>query len=187
MAIEPADRLARSIIYNDAFANDAVSQDALLCFMGNRNPDGSFDESVYLTRLITPDRLHALGCDQAARKNIRVSEKRVKKGLDPAPESGVDRKYYCGFATAVASVLSSPENDNYTVELSLIPEQGEESHVSVVLKPKDGKKLVPNDRTEAGRLLALAFDETNPHLCDCDVADANHPVTKWGAGVLIAR
>src|ERR1700748_2892102 len=96
-AVGDDDPLARQIIYDLCFEDGVVGANALLQFIGNRNADGSFDESLHALSMISPKDLHAIGCAGAVLKNDRQQLKRVKQCLEPSePVSGEDRRYYCG-------------------------------------------------------------------------------------------
>lgn len=178
------DLLARQIFYATSFENDAVSANALLQFRGDRNGDGSFDESLFLLRLTNGGQINSAGCQAAAIQNERQKAKRESKGLQPPePQPGVDRRYYCGYTAAAARDLRL-NGANYNVELKHSPEDDMDSHVAIYLRPASDAKLHAADRTEAGRLLALAFKDPEPHICDVDAGDAHHPVMKFGAEIL---
>lgn len=181
--IGDGDLVARQIFYETSFEGSFVSVNKLLQFQGNRNDDGSFDESLFLLRLTTPPEIHDAGCSSAKSQNERVRAKREGKGLPGEPVSGEDRRYYCGFTRASAAELKI-SGANYNIQLTLTPEGGMISHVAIFLRPAPQKKINANDRTEAGVKLARFFTDPNPHVCDVDAADVHHPVTKHGPGVL---
>jgi hypothetical protein len=182
MDIADDDRVTRELMYADQFDGDAVSAGALLQFLGNRNADGSFDESLALLKLTTPENLHQAGCDREKRLIVRVTEKRQRRGAAGPPVPGEDRPYYCGFSQADAGGLRI-EGEAYQTEVVHTPEEGP-AHVSIYLRPKEGKHLVANDRTEAGRRLALAFRDPVGHLCPGCEDDEHHPLNKFGPDCL---
>ncbi len=184
--ISDDDILSREIIYSNAFEGDVVSSNALLQFKGGANSDGSYAESLALMRLTVVEILHANGCKRSIGLNDRVRANRIRKELPPEPVAGIDRKYYCGLTKAIARNLRISGN-NYYIEVVHEREDGYEHHVAIYLRPAIAKKVLPNDRTEAGRLLALAFAGPISWVCDFDQADPAHPVKHWGDQVLIIR
>lgn len=181
--VQDGDELARAIFHKTSFEGDVVGVNALLAFQGNRNDDGSFDESLFLMRVSSSDRVHDLGCKKAARDNAKARARRIEKGQDPEPVPGKDKRYYCGFTRACAKDLAI-EGDNYVVTLAHSPEEDIPEHVAIVLQPKPDRAIVKNDRTEAGRKLALKFSAPASHICECDTEDPEHPVVKIGPHVL---
>jgi hypothetical protein len=186
--IADGDLLARQIIYPTAFAADVVGANALVQFMGDRNQDGSFSESLVLERLTTEGAIHEHGCASSKRKNEKLKEKRASKGMTPAePVAGEDRFYYCGFTSAEAGQLTLVR-PRYIIELSIEEDDGVEAHVAIYLRPTDAaNKLKGADKTEAGRLLALKFGNPSPHICPEDKSDQHHPLNKYGTDVLLLK
>jgi hypothetical protein len=184
--IADEERLARQIFYKISFLNGVLSANSLLQFLGNRNADGSFDESLFMRSLTSDQDIYDAGCQAAASQNNRRRETRERKGLEPAdPVPGQDRRYYCGFTHARAADLKL-KGDNYNVELMAIEENGMKGHVSIFLRPNPGvDKLHRNDLTEAGALLARRFGDPHAWICRNDVGDAEHPVAKFGPNVLV--
>jgi hypothetical protein len=195
VSVEPAaetiaddDLLARHVFYPNAQEAAIVGENTLVRFMGNRNEDGSFSESLLLERLIDGPTIHALGCEAAKGKNNRLKLKREGKGLQPAePVSGEDRQYYCGYLRAPAAPLHL-KTPRYQIELAVEEDNGVAAHVALYLRPSaPDTKLNGNDKTEAGRLLALKFSDPQAHVCPEDVADTHQPINKLGPAALTMK
>jgi hypothetical protein len=186
--ISDSDTLARQVIYPAAFDGALIGANALIQFLGDRNDDGSFTESLMLERLTTQQAIHFHGCKSAKRKNEKQRLKREKAAKFPVePVPGEDRHYYCGYTRSQAKPLYI-KTARYFIDLTVEEDDGEPAHVTIALRPTDlAAKLKPNDKTEAGRLLALMFADPQPHVCAEDQNDASHPINRWGAEALVMK
>ena len=163
--------VARSLLYSVFFDNEMLAE-SLIFPWGKSAPDGAYHASLAWRRFAPEDEdLHAYGCRLAANQNVRLGE----------PARGEDRRrYYCGFKQATAGALTI-ENDFFRTELRHLPEGGEAAHVDLSLTLKmDGKAARANARSEAGLELVGALSPTAPHVCECDLADEFHPISRWG-------
>ena len=174
--IDDSDEICRCIVYARFFDGEAHVDELLWKFEGS-GLDGKMHESAVLRRLAPePSDVHRIGCAIAARQNTRLNE--------PAP--GSKRRYYCGYRSA--AVASLPRvGDGYTIEISNEPEDGEDAHVDVALTiTVEGKSARAVRRTDAGIAMAEQFGPPEPHICECDAADTEHPMVRFGPQCLIS-
>ena len=168
--INDSDEISRCIIYARAF-EQGIHVDELLWLFGQTRDDGASHESAVLRRLApNSEDVHEIGCGIAAVQNARK----------PIPVGSPDRRYYCGFRTA--SIASLPkEGDGYRIEFTNDGEDGLEAHVDVALTIMvEGKSAKATRRTDAGLALAEHFGPPEPHRCECDIKDPNHPFELLG-------
>lgn len=174
--IDNSDEISRCIIYARFFHGEAHVDELLWKFEGS-GTDGKMHESAVLRRLASDSvDVHRIGCGIAAQQNVRMNE----------PPPGPKRRYYCGFRTA--SVASLPrEGDGYIIDIKNEPENGEDAHVDVALTILvEGKNARAVRRTDAGMALAEQFGPPEPYLCDCDIADNEHPLKRNGMQCLVS-
>lgn len=174
MEITGGDELSRCIIFDRAFDGE-VHSDELLWRFEKTKDDGASHESAILRRLAPePSDVHRIGCGIAALQNSRKNE----------PPPGPTRRYYCGFRSASVSSLPT-EGPDFTLVYRNVPEGGEAAHVDVALfVTAEGVNARANRRTIAGIALAEVFGPPEPHVCDCDSHDHNHPIVKRGPSCL---
>ena len=173
-----ADDISRCIIYDRAFADELHSDDKLWQFDSSADANGIYHQSAVARRLAPrPVDVHAIGCGIAAAQNER-------KG-DPPP--GRQRRYYCGFRTASHSDLPLV-GDGYRVTLCIAPEDGVDAHVDVALEVEGATRgQRANNRTNAGMALAEVFGLPEPHVCDRDSDDTEHPIARNGVECLFTN
>jgi hypothetical protein len=173
--LNDADEISRCIIYDRAFSEDVHVNNHLWQFDGaGSGPDGAYHQSAVLRRLAPTDGdVHKIGCDIAEKQNS------VKQ-----PPPGPERRYYCGFRTAIYGTLPKSEA-LFSIVLTHQPENGQVAHVDVALTVHvTGKNARANQRTNAGVALAKKFDFPKRHRCACDIGDVEHPFIKCGEDCL---
>lgn len=165
-----ADEVCRCIIFDRAFQAN-LHVDEFLWRFGQTKDDGAAHESAVLRRFAPEaDDVHRIGCSIAAAQNVRAGE----------PESGIKRRYYCGFRSATYASLPK-EGDGYQIQITHSPEGGEEAHLDVALiYLVEGRSARANCRTEAGLALAEQFGPPAPHRCKTDESDDQHPFSLLG-------
>ena len=168
------DEIARCVIYDRLFQGD-IHVDEMLWPFQQSKADGAAHESAVLRRIaITSGDVHRIGCKTSETQNNRKGN----------PPPGKTRRYYCGFRNALVSNLILVGN-NYRIVLTNLPENDEEAHIDVALFIyAEGKSHRANVRSEAGLALAEGFGPPEPHVCDCDRNDEEHPVIKHGEACL---
>lgn len=174
LALLPTDEISRCIIFDRAFEGDVHVDSRLFRFESRNDADGSYHESGVLRRLAAKiEEVHLIGCLIAETQNAR-------KAVPPPP--GLERRYYCGFRTALYSQLPTLGN-GYTITITHSPEDGIDAHVDFQLAfdpPLTSKSARATRRTDAGLAIAEQFGCAEPHCCDCDKGDEHHPLLKWG-------
>jgi hypothetical protein len=69
--------------------------------------------------------------------------------------------------------------------LSVKEEHGIKAHVDFALTVQgDTKSARATNRTNAGLAIAEAFGRADPHICDYDEEDAQHPLHRFGVECL---
>lgn len=180
--ISLTDEISRCINYGKFFHNGRATQDLLWKLYPQSGDNGLYRESAVLRSLAVNDgEVHQIGCDIASRQNIRVRKTKGDKWKH------TDQKYYCGFRTAEVSKMTLHGKD-FIVKLTLLPENGIESHVDVSVKinldDSDARALA---RAEASLAIAEAFGPPIPYRCPCDEDDSLHPFIRFGCDCLVAE
>lgn len=170
------DEVSRCIIF-DRFFNQNIHTDALLWQFGAQGDDGATHESGVLRRIASLSQdVHLIGCRIAAIQNEKRSN----------PPPGPKRRYYCGFRTARVGDLPRT-GEHYSLAISNVEEFGEKAHVDFALTiSATGKNARATIRTDVGLALAEQFSAPEPHQCECDLPDDQHPLQKFGPDCLIA-
>ena len=169
MSFEATDALSRCIIYDRAFKNNLHVDQVLFIFTQTQDDGASHESGVLRSLAPSANDVNRIGCSIAHSQNARKQ----------FPPPGPDRRYYCGFRTAIVGDLQL-QGDGYEVKLSLDNEGGEPAHVDIALfvtgKSKSERATI---KADAGLTLAEVFGPAEEHICEADANDQNHPLIRY--------
>lgn len=166
--VNPADAIARCLIYSQLFDGDIHVDQRLWAFQKSGDDGASHLSGVLRSLAPTDADVHKKGCAIARRQNADRGE----------PERGPTRKYYCGHRTAKVSELPL-EGEGYKVRLTNEEENGDPAHVDVALYVYADSKSARNTiKANAGMALAEVFGPPIPHVCHEDNGDEQHPLRR---------
>jgi hypothetical protein len=133
------------------------------------------ETSLLCQKFLGPgDTLHAYGCRNASKANVRFRAARSK--IKPA-----DRRVYCGAYQLVANDIRDIQRagnipDIDSADVVHEPEDGENAHVSLRIKINDDPDYdIFGTLTEITNLLWNRCHGPLLHVCECDTDMSPHP------------
>ncbi len=142
----PSEFLAKCALYPRYLRDGIFASEALL----DLGKDGRGSKPPFViscaSRTLLPQvqQVHEFGCRRATKANERKAE-RLGRNLERPGETC----HYRGFYDLLVGQVTGIPSNAYKIEVVLLPEDGEEAHCNIVLRPEEATKTqLRTERTD---------------------------------------